>query len=236
MTRKSNISIEFGASVKAQRARLQLTQEELAERAGLHRTYITDIERGMRNLSLQSIERLARALEVPIAALMEGADRARETGGDRSSGQVDILLVEDNPLDEEYSLRALRRSRLANRIWVVRDGAEALDYLFCLGRYSQRRIDERPHLVLLDLKLPKVDGLEVLRRLRADGRTRSLPVVVLTVSDRSEDLVRARQLGAEAYIIKPVDFQQLSRVTPDLNLSWLLQGSLDVTTPMLEMK
>ena len=225
MTLPRTIKADFGASVKAQRVRLQLTQEELAERAGLHRTYITDIERGTRNLSLQSIERVARALELPLAALLHEVDRARSAAprASNSTGPVDILLVEDNERDEELTLRALRRARLANLIHVARDGVEALDYLFCTGRHSQRRSEDRPHLVLLDLKLPRLDGLGVLRRMKAEEATRCIPVVVLSVSNENDDIIRARHLGAEAYIVKPVDFQRLSRVTPDLNFSWTLQ-------------
>jgi two-component system, response regulator len=239
MANEPTIMNDFGATVKARRTRLRLTQEELAERAGLHRTYITDVERGRRNISLHSIERLARALEVPIAGLLGDVERARESAGRGRSpetGPVDILLVEDNPKDEELALRALRRARLVNTIHVARDGAEAVDYLFCAGRYTQRRMEDHPQLVLLDLKLPRIDGLEVLRRIKADKRTRSLPVVILTVSESGEDVVRARQLGAEAYIIKPVSFERLCRVTPDLRLSWTLQGMPNVTAPLVEAK
>jgi two-component system response regulator len=122
----------------------------------------------------------------------------------------------------ELTLRALRHARLANSIHEIGDGAEALEYLFCSGQHSDRRIEDCPHLILLDLKLPRVDGLEVLRRLKTDGRTRSIPVVVLTVSDESKDVTEAHRLGAKAYIVKPVDFHRLSEVTPRLDFSWTL--------------
>ncbi len=229
-----NIQQDFGSAVKTQRLQLCLTQEELAERSGLHRTYITDIERGVRNVSLRSVERLARALETTLAELLYNADRKQNISSGRvfpGMSLVDILLVEDNPRDEEWTIHALRRARLANIIHVARDGAEALDFLFRTGRHSGRKGDPRPSLVLLDLRLPKIDGLEVLRRVKADKRTRDLPVVVLTVSESGEDAARARRLGAAGYIVKPVDFQGLSRVTPELNLSWVLQRSFVPANP-----
>ena len=131
-----------------------------------------------------------------------------------------ILLVEDNDDDIELTVRALRRNRLVNRIDVVRDGAEALDYLFRRGRYAGR--EEDPQLVLLDLKLPKVGGLEVLERLRSDPRTHRLPVVVLTSSNVESDLARSYDLGANSYIRKPVDFQQFVAAVNQLGLYWLV--------------
>jgi len=131
-----------------------------------------------------------------------------------------ILLVEDNDDDIELTVRALRRNRLVNRIDVVRDGAEALDYLFRRGRYAGR--EEDPQLVLLDLKLPKVGGLEVLEQVRADPRTRRLPVVVLTSSNVESDLARSYDLGANSYIRKPVDFQQFVAAVNQLGLYWLV--------------
>jgi CheY-like chemotaxis protein len=127
-----------------------------------------------------------------------------------------ILLVEDNPDDEALMLRAFQRSKLANRIDVARDGAEALDYL--LGPAAR----PRPTLVILDLKLPRLDGLEVLRRLRADERTRTLPVVVLTSSREEQDLVESYRLGANSYVRKPVDFTQFAEATTTLGLYWLV--------------
>jgi two-component system, response regulator len=133
-----------------------------------------------------------------------------------------ILLVEDNDDDVELTLRALRRNRVANRVDVVRDGAEALEYLFATGSYAGRDARDTPNLVLLDLKLPKVGGLEVLERLRADPRTRRLPVVVLTSSNVETDLARSYDLGANSYIRKPVDFTQFMEAVNQLGLYWLV--------------
>ncbi|HET7208906.1 MAG TPA: response regulator [Terriglobales bacterium] len=135
---------------------------------------------------------------------------------------VEILLVEDNNDDVELTVHALRRENLANNILVVRDGEEALDFLFCNGAFEERSFDQPPKLVLLDLKLPKVDGLEVLRRVKSDARTRTIPVVVLTSSKEERDLVAGYHLGANSYIQKPVDFDQFRETVKSLGLYWLL--------------
>ena len=133
-----------------------------------------------------------------------------------------ILLVEDNPDDEALTLRALRKNNIKNEIVVARDGAEALDFLFATGAHAGRDTSVLPQVVLLDLKLPKIDGLEVLRRLRADERTRLLPVVILTSSKEEQDLLRGYSLGANSYIRKPVDFNQFSESVRNLGLYWLV--------------
>ena len=133
-----------------------------------------------------------------------------------------ILLVEDNPDDELLTLRALKRSNVLNRIVVARDGVEALDYLFGRGAYASRDITILPQLILLDLKLPKLDGLEVLQQIRADPRTCLLPVVILTSSDEERDIVASYQLGANSYIRKPVDFGQFTQAVQQLGLYWLV--------------
>lgn len=133
-----------------------------------------------------------------------------------------ILLVEDNPDDEELTLRALKKNKITNKIVVVRDGAEALDFLFGTGSYSSQEQRQMPQVVLLDLKLPKVDGLEVLRRLRADPRTRLLPVVILTSSKEERDLLDGYGVGANSYVRKPVDFVQFTEAVRQLGLYWLL--------------
>src|SRR5215213_3430142 len=135
---------------------------------------------------------------------------------------VEILLVEDNPDDEELTLHALKRVNLVNRIDVVRDGAEALEYVFCTGAYAHRVIENGPRLILLDLKLPKVDGLEVLERIKADPRTRMIPVVVLTSSREERDIVESYQLGVNSYIVKPVDFEQFMQAVGQVGLYWVL--------------
>jgi len=135
---------------------------------------------------------------------------------------VEILLVEDNPSDVELTLHAFAKHNLTNQIHVVRDGAEALDFLFCTGPYASRDANARPKVILLDLKLPKVDGLEVLRRVKADNRTRSIPVVVLTSSGEERDLVESYALGVNSYIRKPVDFEQFTEAVRLVGLYWLL--------------
>jgi len=133
-----------------------------------------------------------------------------------------ILLVEDNPRDEALTLRALKRGNILNDIVVARDGVEALDYIFGRGKYVGRDVSDRPQLVLLDLKLPKMDGFEVLGEIRNDDRTRHQPVVVFTSSDEEADLVRSYDLGANSYVRKPVDFDQFLDATKQLGLYWLL--------------
>jgi len=133
-----------------------------------------------------------------------------------------ILLVEDNRDDEALTLRALRKNRITNEVIVVRDGAEALEYLFGTGRYQGRDTTATPDLILLDLKLPKVDGLEVLRRLRADQGTRSLPVVILTSSTEEQDVLKGYGLGANSYIRKPVDFDEFTEAARQLGVYWLV--------------
>ncbi|MDO9018667.1 MAG: response regulator [Deltaproteobacteria bacterium] len=132
-----------------------------------------------------------------------------------------ILLVEDNATDEKLTLRAFRRSGVDNEITVVRDGAEALDYLFGTGPYAARDTSDLPAVVLLDLHLPRIDGLEVLRRLREDERTRLLPVVILTASHEEEDRLRGYRLGANAYVRKPVDYAEFARAATTLGMFWL---------------
>jgi two-component system, response regulator len=135
---------------------------------------------------------------------------------------VEILLVEDNPNDVELTLHAFKKNRLTNRIQVVRDGAEALDFIFCTGPYATRNERDRPKVVLLDLGLPKVEGLEVLRRIKGDPRTQKTPVVVLTSSREERDIVESYHLGVNSYIVKPVDFDQFTEAVRQLGLYWAL--------------
>ena len=136
--------------------------------------------------------------------------------------ELTILLVEDNPDDEALTVRELRRHNLVNRIVVARDGAEALEYLFGVGRYAGRNARDCPTVVLLDIKLPKVDGLEVLREIRRDARTRLTPVVVLTSSDDQRDMIESYRLGVNSYVRKPVDFDQFQEAVRQLQFYWLL--------------
>lgn len=133
-----------------------------------------------------------------------------------------ILMVEDNPRDEALTVRALRKSNIVNEVVVARDGVEALDYLFGTGAYEGRDTSIVPQLILLDLKLPRMDGLQVLRSLRADDRTRRLPVVVFTSSSEEEDMIKSYDLGANSYVRKPVDFEQFSEATRQLGMYWLI--------------
>lgn len=139
-----------------------------------------------------------------------------------SAKPVEILLVEDNPYDEELTIHALRSNQIANNIEVVRDGAEALDYIFHTGAFADRSAGDRPKVILLDLKLPKVDGLEVLRRIKDDPGTRCIPVVVLTSSREERDIVESYNLGVNSYMVKPVDFSQFGETVRQLGLYWLL--------------
>jgi two-component system response regulator len=141
---------------------------------------------------------------------------------------IEILLVEDNPNDVALALHAFKKSNLTNRIQVVRDGAEALDFLFRTGQY-EGRVNGTPKVVLLDLKLPKVDGLEVLQRLRADPKARSLPVVVLTSSREERDIVESYHLGVNSYIVKPVDFEQFTETVRQLGFYWALLNQPPLT-------
>ena len=138
------------------------------------------------------------------------------------SDPVEILLVEDSAEDLELTLRALKKARLANHIQVARDGAEALDFLFGTGAHAGRNPGDGPKVILLDLKLPKVDGLEVLQKIKSDVRTRAIPVVVLTSSKEQQDVVKSYQLGVNSYIVKPVNFEGFTRAVQDLGMYWLL--------------
>ncbi len=138
------------------------------------------------------------------------------------AGKKTILLVEDNADDEALTLRALKANNICNVVDVVRDGAEALDYLFGTGAYSERKTSPLPEVVLLDLKLPKLDGMEVLERIRANQRTKLLPVVILTSSKEESDLIKGYEKGANSYVCKPVDFDQFSKAVVQLGLYWLV--------------
>jgi CheY-like chemotaxis protein len=188
----------------------------LAERAGLHRTYISDVERGVRNPSLESIEKLAAALDLSVSHLFH---RANAGGG--GGEELEILLIEDEPADVQLTIRAFRRAGVTNQVRVVSDGEAALEYL-CGKSGSIGRGKQPPGVILLDLHLPKLSGLEVLRRIKADKRTRNIPVIVLTSSQQDEDVAECARLGVENYIVKPVDFQNFSEVTPLLKFKWAL--------------
>jgi two-component system response regulator len=212
----------FGMAVQNWRNRLHISQEDLAARTGLRRTYISDIERGTRNATLKNVEKIIGALGISIWTFFSEFNDRPGTEPLTTDEMVDILLVEDEARDVELTLEALKEGNITNRICVVRDGAEALNFLFCQGTYSHRRPDDLPQIVLLDLHLPKIDGLEVLRRIKGDARTRSIPVIVLTGSKQSRDIMTSKSLGAETYIVKPVDLQNFSAATLNLSLQWAL--------------
>jgi two-component system response regulator len=140
----------------------------------------------------------------------------------KESNAVELLLVEDNPQDLELALRALKKANLANEIIVARDGAEALDFIFCEGEFSNRAFGDGPRLILLDLKLPKIDGLEVLKRIKGDPRTKMIPVVMLTSSKEQRDVIESYKLGVNSYIVKPVNFEGFTAAVNEIGLYWLL--------------
>ena len=144
----------------------------------------------------------------------------------KSKEEVEILLVEDNPTDVELTLRALKKNKLANKVHVVTDGEQALEFIFATGSYEGRDINHKPRVILLDLKLPKVDGLEVLRKIKLDERTKNIPVVVLTSSKEERDRIESYRLGVNSYIAKPVDFSQFTEAVSELGLYWLLLNEL----------
>ena len=218
----------LGTAIRSGRSQLGISQEELASRAGLHRTYISDIERGARNPSVESVERLARALQIPVAMLF-----GQETGPNGAKQLVEILLVEDNPRDVRLTKRAFEKAQITNPLHVVNDGVEALDFVFATGPYADRSQARQPQVILLDLNLPKKSGLEVLRAIKGDKRTQHIPVIILAASNRDRDIDECRRLGANTYIVKPVDFQNFSEVTPRLSLAWVLVKPKPAATEQL---
>jgi len=139
---------------------------------------------------------------------------------------IEILLVEDNPNDVELTMRALQKQNLASKVFVVKDGAEALEFIFATGAFAARKIENRPKVVLLDLKLPKVDGIEVLRRIKSDERTKQTPVVMLTSSHEERDVLDTYNLGVNSYIVKPVDFSNFVHAVSELGVYWGLLNKL----------
>ena len=221
----------FGAELKRRRMENGISQERLAELADLHRTYISAVESGKRNLTLESIQRLAVALGATVGSFFASVERDTDpeskrldlSPGDGSKpGTGLILLVEDDPKDVEFTLAAFKAARLVNPVQVVSDGAAALEILTATDSRPKANDQLPPQLVLLDLHLPKLHGLEVLRRIRNDRRLKQMPVVVLTASRSDRDIQEAMRLGANAFLTKPVDFHRLADVTPKLSFRWAL--------------
>jgi len=143
-----------------------------------------------------------------------------------AADSIDIILVEDNPDDASLAIRALRKNGINNSLVHLKDGEEAIDFIFCKGIYSRRTLDELPKLILLDLKMPKIDGFEVLRQVKSDARTSLIPVVLLTSSNQEKDILRSYQLGANSYIVKPVEFGLYVKTIGDTGSYWLLLNQL----------
>lgn len=140
------------------------------------------------------------------------------------TNEIEILLVEDSQDDLDMALRALRKANLTNRIHITRDGAEALEFIFCQGAFAGRKFENPPKVILLDLKLPKIDGMEVLKRIKSDARTKMIPVVILTSSKEQKDVIESYNLGVNSYIVKPVNFEQFAAAVQELGMYWLLHN------------
>jgi CheY-like chemotaxis protein len=199
-----------------------ITQEELAWRANLHRTYITDIERGARNVTLNSIESLAKALQVTVGNLLSHAATPAGTllrpGAKTARMTVrEILLIEDNPTDAALTAHAFKQAKVTNPLRIVSTAEDGLDCLFGKNGKAKRK-QAQPQLILLDLNLPQMSGLEFLRHIKSDERTCDIPVVVLTVSQSDRMIIECGRLGAVNYIVKPFGIENFVRVTPKLNL------------------
>lgn len=214
---ENDVKKAFGAAIRSARLEQGISQEELAGRADLHRTYVSDVERGMRNVSLENIEKLGSALRLSLSTLFQKA-----ASGESIDQDLEILLVEDDKRDVELTLRAFRMAKITNVVHVVNDGSAALNFLFATESYDYRKSQPQPGLILLDLKLPKVDGLEVLKKIKLDPSRKKIPVVVLTASNNARDIAECQQIGADGYIIKPVGFKNLSEVAPQLKMGWTL--------------
>ena len=214
--------MRFGAMVRNCRRHLGISQEELAWRAGMHRTYIADIERGGRNISLRNLDKLARALDVSMPQLLTWGESGQSSAG---TDAAELVLVEDDQNDLDLALHALNEAQLSNPVRVLRDGGAALELFFPAERATPKIPACRPLVVLLDLNLPKVPGMEVLRRLKAERQTSVIPVAVLVSSEQDARIEEARRLGAEYHLVKPLRFENFSRLAAKVGLQWLLLRS-----------
>lgn len=220
MNEALDLKIIFGSTVKDRRTQLGISQEELADRAGLHRTYVSDVERGVRNLSLESIEKLARALEISVSTLFERSDEWRP-----SARLVEILLLENHSPNSQRTLRAFRRARIANPIRIIDDGEKALEFLLSEAGDVRPGYNALPGVILLDLNLPNVGGLEILRAMASNRHLRKIPVIILTESNRNRAMAACHGMPVKDYISKPVQFQNFSAVTTHLDMEWALVKS-----------
>jgi CheY-like chemotaxis protein/DNA-binding XRE family transcriptional regulator len=222
---EASLQVRLGTAIRLHRLKLGITQEELAWRADMHRTYVADIERGGRNVTLRSVGHLANALQVSVADLLSVNRAAMDASYVSTAGEGEqlgeILLVEDSSTDAQLVVRAFNRARMTNPVKVLGDGEEALHYLNRTGKYVAEK-GLPPQLVLLDLNLPGISGIEVLRQIKTNKATCQIPVVVLTVSQQDRNVIECGRLGAENYIVKPVEFENFSRITSALNLHWTL--------------
>jgi two-component system, response regulator len=223
---KSNFDQNFGAAVRKWREALKLSQEQLAKRAGLHRTYICDIERGARNISLEKTQKLAKALSIPLVTLLADLEPKLISPSLRPDELVDILIVEDDATDAALTVEHIKDWSISNRVYVAADGLAALNFLFGVGEFSHRLATDKPRLILLDLKIPKIDGLEMLRRIKADPRTQSIPVVILTASQHERDMAECKRLGVHNYILKPITQKNFSETSLKLDLQWAMLKSV----------
>jgi transcriptional regulator with XRE-family HTH domain len=215
----------LGAAIKSERSARRISQEELAYRAGLHRTYISDVERGTRNLSIETIGRLARALDISVPMLFE-----RANGESLAKRPIEILLVEDKPRDIRLTLGAFKKAKVTNPIYVTRGRVEALDFIFATARYRHRRDLRPPQIVLLELNLPEKSSLEILRQIKANETCSGIFVIILTTSNRDRRISDCRRLGAASHMAKPFKFHNFCQVVADLNLGWTLVRSETRTT------
>ncbi len=214
---------KLGEAVRRCRAELKISQEELAWRSGLHRTYIADVERGSRNISLRNISNLASALEVSICGLLSDVGKPGGPGRGLAAEPVEILLIEDSRADAAAAARELKKARLSNPVRVLA-GPDSADDIIS-GREGRRRgLRKGPELILLAVNAPRTAGRGVLRKLKADPRTRDIPVVVLTGPGAAGEAAECLRLGAEGSIAKPFNIEAFWRVTTRIKFAWALLG------------
>ncbi len=219
---KKTLEKQLGLLVKARRQRLSLGQLELARRAGFHRSYVSDIERGARNISLQSLGKLAAALELPLSGLFSELEHTPPSAPLQADELVDVLVAQAGDEDVRLVIQCLKNAHLSNRLFLVRDGAAVLDFVFCAGPFAHRRPNDPPRVIVLDLDLPRIGGLELLRRLKHEPRTRSIPLIVLTSGKNEDQLGACKRLGADAFIVKPADLHKPGIHALQLSLQWAL--------------